>query len=75
MRDMLYGCWPRIMAAAWRIMERLQGKCVDECVSFGNVLALQIIICFRLSLHFSKLITIRAIQDPVRLHDCENPLN
>jgi hypothetical protein len=46
---------------------------VDECVSFGNILAVQVIICFRLSLHFFKLRTIRQVQVPVKVHDCENP--
>jgi len=48
---------------------------VDEFLSFGNIMALQVIICFRLSLHFCKLTTIRATQDPVRVHDCEKPLH
>jgi hypothetical protein len=31
---------------------------MDECVGFGNILPVQVIVCFRLSLHFFVLVTI-----------------
>ena len=74
MIDMSYGCWPRIMAAAWRVMQRLRSKCGRMCEVWqylgppSNYL-LSVIFAF------CKFVTIRAIQDPARVHDRENPLH